>query len=219
MHLQYDNEAIIYLKRKDKRLGEAIDRIGPIERRVNPDLFSSVIHHIVGQQISTAAQITVWNRLATALGVINAQNICNMEVAKLQSFGITFKKAEYIKEFAQKVHSGEFDVNALSKLDDKEVIAKLSALRGIGVWTAEMLMIFSMQRPDILSYGDLAIHRGMRMLYHHRKIDFNLFEKYRKRYSPHGTVASLYLWAIAGGALPEMKDYAPKKKQTVKHKD
>ena len=219
MYLQYDNEAVDYLKRKDKRLGEAIDRIGPIKRRVNPDIFSSVIHHIVGQQISTAAQITVWNRLTTTLGVINAQNICNMEVSELQSCGITFKKAEYIKDFAQMVLSGEFDVNALSEMDDREVIVKLSALRGIGVWTAEMLMIFTMQRPDILSYGDLAIHRGMRMLYHHRKIDRVLFEKYRKRYSPYGTVASLYIWAIAGGALPEMKDYAPKKKEAVKVKD
>ncbi|HOS18674.1 MAG TPA: DNA-3-methyladenine glycosylase 2 family protein, partial [Clostridia bacterium] len=104
------------------------------------------------------------------------------------------------------------DVEALRDMPDQEVIQRLSALSGIGVWTAEMLMIFCMQRPDIVSYGDLAIHRGMRMLYHHRGIDRNLFEKYARRYSPYGTVASLYLWAIAGGAIPEMCDYAPKKK-------
>lgn len=68
-----------------------------------------------------------------------------------------------------------------------------------------------MERPNILSYGDLAIHRGLRMLYHHREIDRKLFEKYRRRYSPYCTVASLYLWAIAGGAIPEMRDYSPKK--------
>jgi len=73
-----------------------------------------------------------------------------------------------------------------------------------------MLMLFSMQRPDILSFGDLAILRGMRMLYHHRKITRQLFKKYRRRYSPYGSVASLYLWAIAGGAIVGMKDYAPK---------
>jgi DNA-3-methyladenine glycosylase II len=67
-----------------------------------------------------------------------------------------------------------------------------------------------MQRPDILSFGDLAILRGMRMLYHHREITRQLFEKYRRRYSPYGSVASLYLWAIAGGAISEMKDYAPR---------
>ena len=79
-----------------------------------------------------------------------------------------------------------------------------------------MLMTFCMQRPDLVSFGDLAIQRGMRMLYHHRKIDKKLFDKYKRRYSPYGTVASLYLWAIAGGAIPEMKDYAPKNKKKGK---
>ena len=74
-----------------------------------------------------------------------------------------------------------------------------------------MIMTFCMQRPNIVSFGDLAILRGMRMLYRHKKIDRAKFEKYRKRYSPYGTVASLYLWAIAGGALPELTDPAQKK--------
>ena len=70
-----------------------------------------------------------------------------------------------------------------------------------------------MERPDIISYGDLAILRGMRMLYRHRKVTPKLFQKYRKRYSPYASVASLYLWAIAGGALPELTDPAPKSKK------
>ena len=97
-------------------------------------------------------------------------------------------------------------------MPDEGVIRQLTSLNGVGVWTAEMIMIFCMQRPDIVSYGDLAIHRGMRMLYHHRNINKKLFAKYARRYSPYGTVASLYLWAIAGGAIPDMKDYAPRKK-------
>jgi DNA-3-methyladenine glycosylase II len=74
-----------------------------------------------------------------------------------------------------------------------------------------MLLIFSLQRPDVLSFGDLAILRGMRMLYHHRKIDKKRFMIYKRRYSPYGSVASLYLWAIAGGVL-NLKDFAPKNK-------
>ena len=97
-------------------------------------------------------------------------------------------------------------------MPDDEAIKALSSLNGIGVWTAEMILLFCMQRPNILSYGDLAIHRGMRMVYHHRKIDRKLFEKYRRRLSPYCSVASLYFWAVAGGALPDMKDYAPKAK-------
>ena len=73
-----------------------------------------------------------------------------------------------------------------------------------------MILLFCMQRPDVFRYDDLAIQRGLRMLYHHRKIDRKLFEKYRRRFSPYGSVASLYLWAISGGAIPGMRDYAPK---------
>jgi DNA-3-methyladenine glycosylase II len=213
---KYGETEIEYLKKKDKRLGEAIDKIGIIERHTDEDLFSSVVHHIVGQQISTAAQATIWQRMNGSLGEITAQTICRASTDDLQKHGISFKKAEYIKSFADKVADGDFDIEALYTKSDEEVIAELSALKGIGIWTAEMIMTFCMQRPDILSYGDLAIHRGMRMLYHHRNIDRKLFEKYRRRYSPYGTVASLYLWAIAGGAIPGMKDYASKKKALKK---
>lgn len=212
MFLEYGEKELNYLKQKDKRLGAAIDAIGTIQRKTDGDLFSSVIHHIVGQQISTAAQATIWRRMNAAFGAITPAAICTVSAEELQSHGITFKKAYYIKDFARKVHQGEFDIHSLSAKSDQEVIAGLSGLKGIGIWTAEMLMTFCMQRPNILSYGDLAIHRGLRMLYHHRSIDRKLFEKYRRRYSPYCTVASLYLWAIAGGAIPEMRDYGPKKK-------
>ena len=104
--------------------------------------------------------------------------------------------------------SGELDLAAVAKMPDAEVVATLSSLRGIGVWTAEMLLLFTLQRPDILSYGDLGIQRGMRMVYRHRKITKALFGKYRRRLSPCGSVASLYLWMVAGGAIPELTDPA-----------
>lgn len=218
MYFEYGKKEIEFLKSRDKLLGEAIDRIGHIDRPVNSDLFSSVVHHIIGQQISTSAQATIWQRISDRVENINVENICSLELEELQKLGMTFKKARYIKDFAGKIKSKEFHINALHDMSDAEVIKELSALNGIGIWTAEMLMIFSMQRPDILSFGDLAIHRGMRMLYHHRSIDRKKFAKYAKRYSPYGTVASLYIWAIGGGAIPEMKDCAPKKKKVVTKK-
>lgn len=212
MYFEYDEKEIAYLKKRDSKLGAAMDQIGHVLRTVDPDLFSSVVHQIIGQQISTAAQETIWRRMRETLGEITAKTICGCDEKKLQSFGISFRKAEYISDFAGKVLSGEFDIEALYHKNDDEVISSLSSLKGIGVWTAEMMLIFAMQRPDVLSFGDLAIQRGMRMLYHHRKIDREKFERYRRRYSPYGTVASLYLWEIARGAIPEMKDYVQKKK-------
>lgn len=214
MYFEYGETELSYLRQKDKRLCAVIDRIGHIDRTVDTDLFSSVIHHIVGQQISTKAQATVWGRMQDALGEVNAETILAAGVPKLQSLGMTFRKAEYITDFAKKVHTGEFDLISIGEKPDEEVILELSALKGIGVWTAEMLLLFCLQRPNVFSYGDLAILRGMRMVYLHKEIDRARFERYRKRFSPYCSIASLYFWAVSGGALPELTDpAAPKPKK------
>lgn len=212
-YFPYGEKELAYLRKKDKKLSAVIDRVGHIERAVDDDLFSAVVHHIVGQQISTKAQATVWARVQNALGTVDAEHVLGYGEANLQSLGISFRKAEYITDFAEKVHTGAFDLDAVAHMDDADAIRALSSLKGIGVWTAEMILLFCLQRPDILSYDDLAIQRGLRMVYHHRAIDRRLFEKYRRRYSPYGSVASLYLWAVSGGAIPELKDYKPKSKR------
>ena len=213
MNFEYGEQELDYLRRKDKRLCEVIDRIGHIDRAVDTDLFSSVVHHIIGQQISTRAQATIWQRIQDTLGAVNAETILSAGVPKLQSLGMTFRKAEYITDFAAKVHSGAFDLEGIWQRSDEEAIRELSTLKGIGVWTAEMILLFCMQRPNIFSYDDLAIQRGLRMVYHHRTIDRKRFEVYRRRFSPYCSVASLYLWAVSGGAIPEMRDYKPKTKK------
>lgn len=216
MYFSYGEKEINYLKKKDKRLAAAIEQIGMIERATDDDLFASVVHHIVGQQISAKAQATIWKRLQNYLGSIGPQTINAAPAEALQALGISMRKAQYIKDFAARVVDDSFDLEAVKHMEDQEAIAALSSLKGIGVWTAEMLLLFCLQRPDILSFDDLAIQRGLRMLYHHRKITKELFAKYRRRYSPYGSVASLYLWAIAGGAIAEMKDYGAQKKVNKK---
>ena len=210
MYFEYGENEITYLRNKDKKLSEVIDQIGMIEREVDTDLFSAVVHHIIGQQISTKAQATIWQRMKENLGEVNAETILSADISKLQSLGMTFRKAEYITDFARKVHEGVFDLETVAQMSDEAAIKELASLKGIGVWTAEMILLFCLQRPDIFSYDDLAIQRGLRMVYHHRKIDRKLFEKYRRRFSPYCSVASLYLWAVAGGAIPGMRDYKPK---------
>lgn len=216
MYFEYGTKETDYLKSKDIRLGEVIDRIGHIDRAVDTDLFSAVIHHIIGQQISTKAQQTIWSRMLEKYGDVTADVIAEADQNELQALGTTFRKVGYIQDFSRKVQSGEFDIGAVAQMSDEEAIKALAALKGIGVWTAEMILLFCLQRPDIFSYDDLAIQRGIRMVYHHRKIDRKLFEKYRRRFSPYCSVASLYFWAVAGGAIPEIKDYAPKSKKVKK---
>ena len=216
MYFQYGEEATDYLRRRDKRLGEVMDRVGHVCREVDGDLFSALVHHIVGQQISTKAQATVWRRMQEALGRVDPGTVLAAGEEGLRGLGISGRKAAYILELAEKVRSGELDLEALEEKEDGEVVRELTALRGVGRWTAEMLLLFCLERPDVLSYDDLAIQRGLRMVYRHRRITRALYEKYRRRYSPWGSVASLYLWAAAGGALPELTDPAPAGKKPGK---
>lgn len=209
-YFEYGEAEVAYLAARDPRLGEAMAVIGRIEREVHPDLFAALVNCIVGQQIATKAQTTIWNRMLERFGEVTPEAMAACSDDELQQVGISFRKVGYIKGAAARVLSGEVDLEGLAELSDDEVCRTLSALPGIGVWTAEMLMTFSMQRPNILSWGDLAIHRDLRMVHHHRRITPELFAKYRRRYTPYGSVASLYLWEVAGGAIPGMKDWAPK---------
>lgn len=212
-YFEYSDEAVEYLKARDAKLAAAINAVGHVNREMmeEGDLFAAVVHHIIGQQISSAAQATVWARLQQNLGTVTPETVNAASVDQLQACGTTFKKASYIKNFAATVESGEFDLEAVAHMSDAEAIKTLSQLQGIGEWTAEMLLLFCLGRPDILSFGDLGIHRGMRMVYHHRKVTRAMFEKYRRRYSPYGSVASLYLWAISHMDVPGYDhDYAPK---------
>jgi DNA-3-methyladenine glycosylase II len=217
---EYGQREVNWLKSKDKKLGAVMERIGPIRREVIPDLYISLIQHIVSQQISGKAARTIWRRMREAFGDITPASLHRAGESEIQQCGMSMRKALYIKDVTRQVLEGECDLPGLYELPDDEVCVRLSAFKGIGVWTAEMLMLFAMQRPDVLSWDDAAIIRGLRMLHRHRRISRALFEKYKKRYSPYGSVASLYLWAIAGGACPELDDPAPlseaqKKKRAV----
>jgi len=194
---RYGKAEIDHLKSRDKKLGRAIDRIGMIERQVIPDLFEALVHSVVAQQISSKAAATVWGRLRGTLPDITPGKVVNADVAEIQQCGLSMRKARYIKGIGAAAVSGELDLAGLRDMPDARVIERLSSLPGIGVWTAEMLLIFSLCRPDVVSWGDLAIRRGMMNLYGLKDLSKKQFDRFRKRYSPCGSVASLYLWALS----------------------
>jgi DNA-3-methyladenine glycosylase II len=206
MYFSYGEKEKNYLKEQDPLLGQVIDLVGHIQRPVNPDLFSSMVHQIVSQQISTASKTTIWNRMEDRLGNITVDSILSQSQEELQSFGITFRKAGYITDFANRVKEGSLDLVKLRSLGDEEVIKELCKINGIGPWTAQMVLIFSMQRPNVISFGDLAIRKGMGIVYGLEKLNKSKFDELSLVYSPYATVAGLYLWAVAGGAVPLGRD-------------
>jgi len=214
-YFEYGEREIEHLRKKDKKLGAAIDRMGILKREINPCPFSALVESIVGQQISNKAAVTVCRKLSD-LSEMNPHKLCALSLEEIQACGMSMRKAGYIKNIAEaaivspsakSASSPNFlSVSAVSKSidfddfpnkSDEEIIKTLTAIKGVGVWTAEMLLIFSLMRPNVVSYGDFAIRRGMMILYGLKELPKDKFLRYAKRYAPYGSVASLYLWEMS----------------------
>lgn len=196
-YYDYGQEEIDYLNSVDETLGTAMKRLGKIERAIIPDLFTALVYAIVGQLISVKAVRTIWARMQERFGEISAHNLAMQTADDIQGCGMTMKKAVCIHQIAQTIAQGDFNLNELNECSDQEVIKKLTMLNGIGKWTAEMMLINSMERPNIVSWGDIAIRRGMMKLYGLDSLSKEQFDQYCLRYSPFGSVASIYLWELS----------------------
>ncbi|NLC66280.1 MAG: DNA-3-methyladenine glycosylase 2 family protein [Clostridium sp.] len=196
-YFEYGTKELGYLKQKDKKLGYIIDEIGMIKRKINKDLFSALIASVISQQISTKAAVTVESRLLDLAVNLTPENIAKFSVNEIQKCGMSFRKSDYIKSIAEYFIENTIDFANLNKLEDPEIIKELTKLKGVGAWTAEMMLIHTFERRDILSFNDLGIRRGIMKLYSLDSLSKEEFEEYKEKYSPYGTVASLYLWEIS----------------------
>lgn len=198
-YFKYGKEEMEYLKKKDPILGKEIDRIGMIQEETNSNEFAFLISSIIGQQVSTKSAITVRNRLIDLIGPLTPENINQVEIDAIQKCGMSMRKASYIKEIAKKASSKEINFEKLHQLSDEEIMKELMTLKGVGEWTAEMVLLFAFERPDIVSFKDLGIRRGMMELYELEELTREQFLEFKAKYSPYGSVASLYLWEIFEG--------------------
>ncbi len=202
-YFPYGQTETDYLKTKDPRLAQLIDAAGHIDRPIkNGDIYAGLVDSIIGQQISTAAHNTIRRRVEERYGSLTPGKVNSLTDAELQALGTTWRKVSYIRDLTDRVLSGQFDPEVLTDLSDDEVVKSLCALKGIGRWTAEMIMTFSMARPDVLSYGDLAICRGIKKLYGLEKLSEETFHDLTDKFSPYRTTAALYFWWYANPACP-----------------
>lgn len=193
------DEQLEYFK-KDKKLYDFIQSIPVIERDIKDDLFEALVDSLLSQQISNKAYRTIKSKLLDVCE-ITPENLYELSDDSYRQCGIPSKKIQWIKGLCSKILEGNLVLDDLKSMSDDEVIYKLTQLDGIGKWTAEMFCIFALERQNIVSYGDYGIRKGIMLLYHHKTIDKKRFERYRKRYSPYGTIASFYLWYIANNDL------------------
>ncbi|MDR0271487.1 DNA-3-methyladenine glycosylase 2 family protein [Paenibacillus sp.] len=194
---EYGDAETNVLKKADPVLGEAITRLGKVDRATMPDLFHALVYAVVGQLISAKTAQSSWERMQIRFGSMDPRTIVKQTPEQIQACGLTMKKAVCIHQIATKIESGELDLDELIYMPDHEVIHRLTSLNGIGKWTAEMLLFHALERPDVMSWGDIAIRRGMMKLYGLDSITKKQFDQYREHYSPYGSVASIYLWEIS----------------------
>ena len=190
-------EARAHLRRSDPVMKGIVDRVGDLSFSVDPDLWRSLVASIVGQQLSVAAARTIRGRVAALSpdGFPDPELLLATSEETLRGCGLSRAKLAYLQDLAQRWQRGEIDPAALRELPDEEVIQRLSAVKGIGRWTAEMVLIFSMNRPDVLAVDDLGIRSAVQKGYGLReRPDKEELLRIGEVWRPFRSYASLYLW-------------------------
>jgi DNA-3-methyladenine glycosylase II len=190
----------------DPKMAELIERIGPIDLKKRlrrrkeerpADAYGALLRAIVGQQLSTKAARTIYIRVCEIFGgtTPSPEQLLEASEEDLRGAGLSGRKVEYVRDLASHVLSGELELDRLDELSDEEAIAELVAVRGLGQWTAEMFLLFHLERPDVLSGGDLGIRKAVQVEYGLKEMPtpervVEIGEPWR----PHRSLASLYLW-------------------------
>lgn len=189
-------KAVNHLKKSDPVLRAIIERVGPCRMEFGLPEFSSLAEAIVYQQLNGKAAVTIFNRFAALAGEpLTPEGILNLSDAQLRSAGLSKQKSAYLKDLASKAASGLLDFSRLHELTDHEVIAHLTQVKGIGVWTAHMFLMFSLKRPNVLPTGDYGVQVAMRKHYKKRKLPKPKdMEKIAKVWEPYRSVACWYMW-------------------------
>ena len=192
------DQAVEHLRAVDPRWSPIVDRVGPCLLRPKRDPFSTLVRAIIGQQISTTAAQTVDKRLRLLAGdPHHPKRLIDTGLDGLRSCGLSGVKSRYILNLAEAVHEGRLPVTRLGRLTDDQIKERLTEIKGIGPWTAEMFLIFSLNRPDVLSSGDLGIRVGLR--HFHGLLEMpkpSECEGLTDAWRPYRSIAMWYLWRV-----------------------
>jgi len=210
LELKRTDESVKHVCDTDARLAQLIDAIGDLKLPLRGELFSSILRSIVGQQLSVHAARAVWDRTVLACnGDVSPESILNLTEQDLRTAGMSRPKISYVRDLSNRVISREIDLSSTANSDDEEIIRVLTKVKGIGRWTVEMLLIFTLGRPDVFAVDDLGLVRAVQWLYElpspPKRLDMLA---YGERWKPHRTVASLYLWEAINRGMVARKQLA-----------
>jgi DNA-3-methyladenine glycosylase II len=192
-----------HLAAADPVMGALIERLGPMSlakrRRQRPkdDAYGTLLRAIVGQQVSSKAAYAIYGRVLELYGgrPPSPAEVLATDPDELRGAGLSGRKVEYIRDLARHVDEGELELGRIGELPDEEVVAEISAVRGLGVWSAHMFLIFFLERPDVLPVGDLGIRRAVQVEYGLGELPAPAeLERIAEPWRPRRTLASIYLW-------------------------
>ncbi len=194
-------DAIAHLRREDPVLGRIIDRVGDYRIQFRAPSFETLVRSIVFQQLSGRVANVIFDRLAKAVdGKITPAAILKLRPARMRKLGLSAQKTAYIRDLARHTRDGMVIFEDLHALDDSTVIERLTIVKGIGVWTAHMFLIFALQRADVLPTGDLGIRNAIRKAYNLKELPTPAeMETIAGKWRPYCSVASWYLWRSLDG--------------------
>ena len=190
---------LLHLK-KDKALKKVIAKVGPIKATENSDLYFNLLRAIAGQQLSVKAAQTIWQRFLKLFkgGYPQPKLVLKLDVEKMRACGLSYQKAGYIKNIAQFSIDKSLNYEELKKMSDEALIEYLVEIKGVGKWTVEMILMFSLNRLDIFPLGDLGIQNGIIKLYKLKPKDkkhlFVLMEEVSSKWVPYRSLACKYIW-------------------------
>lgn len=188
-----------HLAQKDPLLGELISRIKLKRHRAERDHFRALAEAILSQQISTSAADTITARFCALFPETDFPTpiqVSKASIVKLRRAGVSRQKAGYLKDLAKHVESRKVRLDSLAKMSDEEIIVDLTRVKGIGRWTVEMFLMFSLARPDVFSAGDLGLQNAIKKAYRLKSHpDLKRMEKISASWKPYRTLAARYLWA------------------------
>ena len=186
-----------HLRRSDPILRRVIERVGPFNLRRDADRFGSLVRSIISQQISVSAARSIRLRVKrlTAPGRITPEKLLRLSGAELRSAGLSVQKQTYLLDLAGKVRRGEVKLRSIARRDDEVVIEELTQVKGIGVWTAQMFLMFSLARMDVFPHDDLGIRNALKRLYKLQDLpDKKTSHEIATPWRPYATMASWYCW-------------------------
>jgi DNA-3-methyladenine glycosylase II len=173
-----------------------IKRVGPFRMEYGDPEFHSLAEAIIYQQLNGKAAVTIFKRFAALAGEpLTPEGILKLSEEQLRSVGLSKQKSSYLRDLATKTHEGKLDFRRLPKLSDDQVIEHLTQVKGIGVWTAHMFLMFALRRPNVLPTGDFGVRMAIKKYYKKRKLPKpDQMEKIAKAWEPYRSVACWYLW-------------------------